>query len=133
MALQPGPSETVPTRFIWPYGGRQVHVCGSFTNWLTPIPMAPDGTAGGRMFAVVCNLPPGCVALRSGAHGLLTRAPPRSYHQYKFIVDGKWQHDEGQAFVTDPLGNTNNWHGALTRPRPPLPHPITAQAVREAA
>jgi hypothetical protein len=33
----------------------------------------------------------------------------RSYHQYKFIVDGKWQHEEGQAFVTDPLGNTNNW------------------------
>jgi hypothetical protein len=31
------------------------------------------------------------------------------YHQYKFIVDGKWQHEEGQAFVTDPLGNTNNW------------------------
>jgi len=32
-----------------------------------------------------------------------------SYHQYKFIVDGKWKHEEGQAFVMDPLGNTNNW------------------------
>ena len=40
----------------------QVHVCGSFTNWLTPIPMAPDGTGGGAVFAVVCNLPPGCAA-----------------------------------------------------------------------
>jgi len=37
-------------------------VCGSFTNWLTPIPMAPDGTGGGKVFAVVCNLPPGCVS-----------------------------------------------------------------------
>ena len=36
-------------------------MCGSFTNWLTPIPMAPDGTGGGKVFAVVCNLPPGCV------------------------------------------------------------------------
>ena len=39
---------------------------------------------------VVCNLPPG-------------------YHQYKFIVDGEWRHDENQAFIQDPLGNVNNW------------------------
>lgn len=90
--------DLVPTRFVWPYGGRQVHVCGSFTNWLTPIPMAPDGSGSGQVFAVVCNLPPG-------------------YHQYKFIVDGKWQHEEGQAFVTDPLGNTNNWL-FVKRPEP---------------
>lgn len=49
----------------------QVHVCGSFTNWLTPIPMAPDGSGGGTVFAVVCNLPPGC-ATRSA-----TAAQPR--------------------------------------------------------
>ena len=186
-------SELVPTRFVWPYGGRQVcrprrapvppprtvahsrlgawvaltltpharqvHVCGSFTNWLTPIPMAPDGTGGGKVFAVVCNLPPGCVTPAASSLGETTpqrtaashrlhaahlglspgckywsacppAAPPFCsdwetlagapwcvrapaalcrYHQYKFIVDGKWQHEEGQAFVTDPLGNTNNW------------------------
>jgi hypothetical protein len=122
--------------------------------------MAPDGSGGGTVFAVVCNLPPGCAAPgrlaraatrrharaaprrgalpiagaaaaaweRGGACGKPSpprherrrsrRAPrralsaprrARSYHQYKFIVDGKWQHEEGQAFVTDPLGNTNNW------------------------
>ena len=35
--------------------------------------------------------------------------PALRYHQYKFIVDGKWKHEEAQAFVMDPLGNTNNW------------------------
>ena len=53
--------------------------------------MAPEPTPGGaQVFAVVCNLPPG-------------------YHQYKFIVDGEWRHDENQAFIQDPLGNVNNW------------------------
>lgn len=32
-----------------------------------------------------------------------------SYHQYKFIVDGEWRHDESQPFMPDPLGNVNNW------------------------
>ena len=31
------------------------------------------------------------------------------YHQYKFIVDGEWRHDEAQPFMPDPLGNVNNW------------------------
>ncbi len=33
----------------------------------------------------------------------------RRYHQYKFIVDGEWRHDETQPFMPDPLGNVNNW------------------------
>ena len=33
----------------------------------------------------------------------------RRYHQYKFIVDGEWRHDESQAYMPDPLGNVNNW------------------------
>lgn len=31
------------------------------------------------------------------------------YHQYKFIVDGEWRHDESQPYMPDPLGNVNNW------------------------
>lgn len=34
---------------------------------------------------------------------------PAGYHQYKFIVDGEWRHDETQPFMPDPLGNVNNW------------------------
>eukprot|EP00217_Crustomastix_stigmatica_P011778 CAMPEP_0183794200 /NCGR_PEP_ID=MMETSP0803_2-20130417/3695_1 /TAXON_ID=195967 /ORGANISM="Crustomastix stigmata, Strain CCMP3273" /LENGTH=516 /DNA_ID=CAMNT_0026038599 /DNA_START=243 /DNA_END=1794 /DNA_ORIENTATION=+ len=55
--------------------------------------MAPDGSMselGAQVFAVVCNLPPG-------------------YHQYKFVVDGEYRHDEAQLLMPDPLGNVNNW------------------------
>ena len=34
---------------------------------------------------------------------------PPGYHQYKFIVDGEWQHNEQEPFTQDPLGNINNW------------------------
>eukprot|EP00798_Chlamydomonas_sp_ICE-L_P030576 gene30576-35594_t len=79
----------VPTRFVWRFGGRQVHLCGSFTRWVETVPMSPvEGSPG--VFAVVVHLPPG-------------------YHQYKFIVDGKWRHDETAPFMPDPLGNVNNW------------------------
>jgi len=51
---------------------------------MTPVEGNPS------VFAVVVHLPPG-------------------YHQYKFIVDGKWRHDETAPFMPDPLGNVNNW------------------------
>ena len=35
--------------------------------------------------------------------------PDGRYHQYKFIVDGKWMHDETAPYMPDPLGNVNNW------------------------
>jgi len=51
---------------------------------MPPVPDAPG------VFAVMVHLPPG-------------------YHQYKFIVDGEWRHDETQPNMPDPLGNVNNW------------------------
>ncbi|KAL4424148.1 hypothetical protein ABPG75_001449 [Micractinium tetrahymenae] len=79
----------VPTKFVWRFGGNQVHLCGSFTRWVETVPMTPvDGQPG--TFSVVVHLPPG-------------------YHQYKFIVDGEWRHDDTQPFMPDPLGNVNNW------------------------
>jgi len=86
------PSIVYPTKFTWHYEGKVVHLCGSFTNWLETVPMAPEIVPpnGNQVFSVVCNLPSG-------------------YHQYKFIVDGEWRHDENQAFIQDPLGNVNNW------------------------
>jgi hypothetical protein len=66
--------------------------------------MAPvEGTPGA--FAVVVHLPPG-------------------YHQYKFIVDGKWMHDETAPYMPDPLGNVNNWLFVRKIELPPQqPHP----------
>ena len=107
LLFRPSREKPAALQFIWCLGRRaprsnpdhpslppthQVHLCGSFTNWLETVPMASEPTPGGGppVFAVVCNLPPG-------------------YHQYKFIVDGEWRHDENQAFIQDPLGNVNNW------------------------
>ncbi|CAI9764768.1 unnamed protein product [Fraxinus pennsylvanica] len=57
----------VPTRFVWPYGGRRVLLSGSFTRWLDHIPMSPmEGSP--TIFQVIYNLTPG-------------------YHQFKFFVD----------------------------------------------
>ena len=78
-----------PTKFVWRLGGNQVHLCGSFTRWVETVPMVPEEGQPG-VFSVVVHLPPG-------------------YHQYKFIVDGEWRHDEAQPFMPDPLGNVNNW------------------------
>ncbi|CAM6101562.1 unnamed protein product [Calypogeia fissa] len=85
----PAATGLVPTRFVWTHGGRRVHLCGSFTRWQETLPMSPmEGLPS--MFQVVCTLPPG-------------------YHQYKFIVDGEWRHDDQLPVMSDPLGNVNNW------------------------
>ncbi|KAJ0601946.1 putative AMP-activated kinase, glycogen-binding protein [Helianthus annuus] len=76
-----------PARFVWPYGGRSVYLSGSFTGWSEHWPMTPvEGCP--TVFQTICSLPPG-------------------YHQYKFIVDGEWRHDEHQPFVTGNYGIVN--------------------------
>ena len=54
--------------------------------------------------------------------------PAAGYHQYKFIVDGEWRHDENQAFIQDPLGNVNNWCERRVNPKPNLPRAPHAPA-----
>ncbi|XP_061338054.1 sucrose nonfermenting 4-like protein [Gastrolobium bilobum] len=77
----------IPKQFIWPYGGRRVFLCGSFTRWAVSIPMSPmEGCP--TVFQVICRLMPG-------------------YHQYKFNVDGEWRHDEQQPFVFGNYGLVN--------------------------
>ena len=49
---------------------------------------------------------PGPVVLRNLLH---KRYSLCRYHQYKFIVDGEWRHDDTMPFMPDPLGNVNNW------------------------
>ncbi|KAL8545590.1 hypothetical protein ACS0TY_005647 [Phlomoides rotata] len=77
----------VPTRFVWPYGGRRVLLSGSFIRWQDHISMSPmEGCP--TVFQVIYNLTPG-------------------YHQYKFYVDGEWRHDEHQPYVTGNYGVVN--------------------------
>lgn len=77
----------MPTRFVWPYGGRRVLLSGSFTRWQDHITMSPMEDCP-NVFHTVCNLTPG-------------------YHQYKFFVDGEWRHDERQPFVSGNYGVVN--------------------------
>lgn len=65
--------------------------------------MSPvDGSLS--VFQVVVDLPPG-------------------YHQYKFIVDGEWRHDDRQTCMPDPLGNVNNWLLVKEPENSPAPAP----------
>ncbi|KAL1808401.1 hypothetical protein DCAR_0727860 [Daucus carota subsp. sativus] len=77
----------IPTRFVWPYGGRTVYLSGSFTGWSEHFQMSPvEGCP--TVFQTICSLPPG-------------------FHQYKFIVDGEWRHDERQPCVSSNYGTVN--------------------------
>lgn len=83
----PAGSALIPMRFVWPYGGESVFLCGSFTGWSGHYPMTPvEGCP--TVFQTICSLPPG-------------------YHQYKFVVDGKWRHDEHQPFENGNYGTVN--------------------------
>ncbi|XP_068645802.1 sucrose nonfermenting 4-like protein isoform X2 [Aristolochia californica] len=48
----------VPTRFAWPYGGRQVFLSGSFDRWTERIPMTLVENSS-TVFQTICNLAPG--------------------------------------------------------------------------
>lgn len=83
------PSVMVPTRFVWPHGGRRVYLVGSFTRWVDTFPMSPvEGCPS--VFQIICNLAPGL-------------------HQYKFIVDGDCRHDDQQPVMTPTFGTVNNF------------------------
>ncbi|MED6106462.1 AMP-activated serine/threonine-protein kinase regulatory subunit [Stylosanthes scabra] len=77
----------IPMRFVWPYGGRSVCLCGSFTRWSELLHMSPvEGCP--TVFQVIHSLAPG-------------------YHQYKFYVDGEWRHDEHQPYISGEFGIVN--------------------------
>ncbi|KAM7481474.1 hypothetical protein LguiB_006057 [Lonicera macranthoides] len=77
----------IPTRFVWAYGGRNVFLSGSFTRWSDHVQMSPvEGCP--TVFQVIYNLAPG-------------------YHQYKFLVDGQWRHDDRRPFVSGNYGVVN--------------------------
>ncbi|KAH9568296.1 hypothetical protein CY35_03G070200 [Sphagnum magellanicum] len=109
-----GTTGLVPTRFVWPHGGRRVYLCGDFTRWQETLPLSPvEGSSS--VFQVICSLSPG-------------------YHQYKFIVDGEWRHDEQQAHMVDTNGNVNNWLLVTKQPHhilPPTSDPVTLGATMD--
>ena len=58
--MQPYQAPLVPTRFVWPYGGQRVLLCGSFTGWNDMISLSPVADANGNnVFAVTIKIPAG--------------------------------------------------------------------------
>jgi 5'-AMP-activated protein kinase regulatory beta subunit len=64
---------------------KEVFLIGTFTGWNEKITMIKsDGD-----FVTICDLPEG-------------------EHQYKFVVDGKWEHDPVQPTIDDTFNGKNN-------------------------
>ncbi|XP_077240733.1 sucrose nonfermenting 4-like protein [Tasmannia lanceolata] len=98
----------IPTRFVWPYGGRRVLLIGSFTRWSEHLPMSPvEGCP--TVFQAIYSLKPG-------------------FHQYKFYVDGEWRHDEQQPVATGNYGVVNTV--LLTRDPDPIPRILAPETPR---
>ncbi|GKU85487.1 hypothetical protein SLEP1_g159 [Rubroshorea leprosula] len=48
----------IPVQFVWPHGGKQVFLTGSFSRWYERVPMSQlEGCP--NVFQVVWRLPPG--------------------------------------------------------------------------
>ncbi|XP_011044506.1 PREDICTED: sucrose nonfermenting 4-like protein isoform X2 [Populus euphratica] len=82
-----GVTGTVLTRFVWTHGGRNVFLSGSFNRWGELIPMSPVE---------------GCPNVFQAIYGIT-----HGNHQYKFLVDGEWRHDELQPYTTTEYGILN--------------------------
>merc|ERR1712070_1049153 len=76
----------VPTKFTWRYGGSEVLLTGTFSNWRESVVLkAGDGDEK----SATLSLPPGS-------------------YEYKFIVDNQWRYDGKQPVVKGRNGNINN-------------------------
>ncbi|XWS53646.1 hypothetical protein CRYUN_Cryun10bG0018700 [Craigia yunnanensis] len=78
-----------PIQFTWPHGGRSVFLSGSFNGWTELVPMS-QAEGSPNVFQAVCAVPHGC-------------------HEYKFLVDGEWRHDERQPHKNGEYGIVNTF------------------------
>ncbi|CAC5394159.1 PRKAB [Mytilus coruscus] len=74
----------LPAVFKWEGGGKDIYLAGSFNKW-AKIPLVKSHGD----FLTIIELPEG-------------------EHQYKFFVDGSWQHNPSEPTMTDNQGNINN-------------------------
>ncbi|XP_066915050.1 uncharacterized protein [Clytia hemisphaerica] len=78
-------NKTLPIVFHWGYGGKEVFLSGSFYEWKKRVPMINSGDE----YTTTVDLPSGT-------------------HEFKYIVDGHWQHDPNQNTVNDHFAGRNN-------------------------
>lgn len=81
--------EPLVHEFIWKYGGKEVLLAGSFTNWSPSIQMVP-------------------VDLSREYWRALVELDPKKSWEFKFVVDGIWRCSLDHQTTTDSNGNTNN-------------------------
>ena len=75
--------------FEWKHGiaaVEKVQLAGSFTQWK---PVEMEKTSDNEKWALKLDLPPG-------------------EYEFKFVVDGKWIHDELLPATTNEMGTKNN-------------------------
>ncbi|XP_023319513.1 5'-AMP-activated protein kinase subunit beta-2 [Eurytemora carolleeae] len=77
-------SNRLPTIIKYPGTGKDVYVCGTFSDW-KKIPMVKSQ----KDFVALIDLPVG-------------------EHQYKFVVDDEWIHDPAQPSVKSDVSGKNN-------------------------
>ncbi|XP_071803449.1 5'-AMP-activated protein kinase subunit beta-2-like [Asterias amurensis] len=75
----------LPVVFKWEGGGKNVFISGSFNHWSKKIPL--NKSHGD--FTTIIDLPEG-------------------EHQYKYFVDGQWQHNTKQPTRANEFGAMNN-------------------------
>ena len=85
----PESSNLTVHEFIWKYGGKEVLLAGTFTNWAPSIQMVPNDHS------------------REYWRALVELDPNQSW-EFKFVVDGVWRCSLDLPTVTDSIGNTNN-------------------------
>ncbi|PSR95981.1 Sucrose nonfermenting 4-like protein [Actinidia chinensis var. chinensis] len=92
--------------FTWPYGGRDVFLCFSFSGRTVQTRMSlMEGSSS--IFQLICDLPPGS-------------------HQYKFLVDGVWRFDDQLLYDQDEYGGINNV--ILVKEPSPIPSSLHGSA-----
>ncbi|CAL8111258.1 unnamed protein product [Orchesella dallaii] len=81
-------SKNLPTVFKWDGGGKEVAICGTFSDW-KPIPMAKSNFTSQADYVVIVDLPEG-------------------EYEYRFQVDGDWRHNPNDPTAETESGLTNN-------------------------
>ena len=78
-------SNHVGVCFRWNFGGENIFLVGSFTDWKEQLPMEKNGDEATKILKL-----------------------EKKEHYYKFIVDGDWRFAPDQQTVADHNGNINN-------------------------
>ncbi|CAG8732084.1 12543_t:CDS:2 [Cetraspora pellucida] len=81
--------DIVPIEFHWQHGGNRVFVTGDFDNW--------QATAYEMHFSP-----------KSNDFVAVVNIDRTKHHEFKFVVDGNWRHNENLPIRHDEHGNINN-------------------------